>query len=125
MNADELEDRTKKFALRIIKLVESLPRTFVAQHLGKQLLKAGTSVAANYRAARRARSKNEFYSKISIVVEEADESIFWMEMLIDAGIVKKELIADLMQEGTEILKIMARSRKTAKQNHPIAKSQNH
>lgn len=118
MNADELEDRTKKFALRIIKLVESLPRTFVASHIGKQLLKAGTSVAANYRAARRARSKNEFYSKISIVVEEADESVLGMEMLIDAGIVKKELLVDLIQEGTEILKIMSRSRKTAKQNHP-------
>lgn len=118
MNADELEDRTKKFALRIIKLVESLPRTFVALHIGKQLLKAGTSVAANYRAARRARSKNEFNSKLSIVVEEADESVFGMEMLIDAGIVKKELSVDLIPEGIEILKIMSRSRKTAKQNHP-------
>lgn len=117
MNADELEDRTKKFALRIIRLVESLPRSFAALHIGKQLLKAGTSVAANYRATRRARSKNEFYSQISIVVEEADESIFWMEMLIEAGIVKKELLTELIQEGTEILKIMARSRKTAKSNH--------
>lgn len=123
MNADELEDRTKKFALRIIKPVESLPRSFVAFHIGKQLLKSGTSVAANYRAARRARSKNEFYSKISIVVEETDESVFWMEMLIDAGIVKKELLTDLNQEGTEILKIMSSSRKRTKQNHSITKSE--
>jgi four helix bundle protein len=107
MNADDLEDRTKRFALRIIKLVESLPHTFVALHIGKQLLKAGTSVAANYRAARRARSKNEFYSKISIVVEEADESIFWIEMLIDAGIIKKELLND-----------------SKSLNHPITKSLN-
>jgi four helix bundle protein len=125
MKADELEDRVKKFALRVIKLVESLPGTLTARHIGGQLLRAATSAAANYRAARRARSKKEFIAKIGIVVEESDESIFWMEMLIEAGIIKTELLTALLTEGTEILKIMSSSRKTAKTKSLITKSLNH
>ena len=121
MNADELEERTRKFALRILKLLDSLPNTFAAQHIGKQLFRASSSVAANYRAARRARSRREFLSKMSIVVEEADESVFWIIMLIEGEIVKETLLSDLLQEGTEIMKIMSSSRKTTKRN---TKSQN-
>ncbi len=116
MNPDEVEKRTKTFALRVIRSVEKLPATFTAQHIGKQLLKAATSVAANYRATRRARSRREFYAKMSIVVEEADESIFWIELLIESKIMKRELLADLLKEGMEILQIMAKSCETAKQN---------
>ena len=86
---EELRRRTKKFALRIIRLFKSLPRSSEAQILGKQLLRSGTSVGANYRAAGRARSRAEFSAKIGIVVEEADETVFWLECLVEAEIVKK------------------------------------
>ena len=86
---EELRTRTKKFALRIIRLFQKLPRTPEAHILGKQLLRSGTSVGANYRAAGRARSGAEFSAKIGIVLEEADETVFWLECLIEAGIVKR------------------------------------
>lgn len=114
MNAEELQNRTKRFALRIIKLIQSLPKTPEAKLIGYQLLKSGTSVASNYRAVCRARSKAEFFAKISIVVEEADESVFWIELLIDSGIMKEKLLTDLLSEANEILKIMSKSRKTTK-----------
>jgi four helix bundle protein len=82
---EELRGRTKRFALRIIRLFQHLPRSPDAQTLGKQLLRSGTSVGANYRAAGRARSKAEFTSKIAIVVEEADETVFWLECLVESG----------------------------------------
>jgi four helix bundle protein len=85
---EELRNRTKRFALRIIRLFQHLPRTTEAQVLGKQLLRSGTSVGSNYRAAGRARSKAEFISKVGIVVEEADETVFWVECLIESEIVK-------------------------------------
>ena len=110
-----LRQRTKKFALRIIRLFQHLPRSVEAQVLGKQLLRSGTSVAANYRAAGRARSKAEFISKIGIVLEEADETVFWLECLIEAGIVREQLLADLLREGNELLAIFAASQRTAKQ----------
>jgi four helix bundle protein len=87
--SEQLRDRTKAFALRIVRLFQSLPRATEAQVIGKQLLRSGTSVAANYRAACRARSKAEFIAKIGIVLEEVDESVLWIEMLIDAEILKK------------------------------------
>jgi four helix bundle protein len=93
---EELRDRTKRFALRIIKVFRSLPRTPDAQILGKQLLRSGTSVGANYRAAGRARSGAEFSAKIGIVLEEADETVFWMECLVESGIVKQERLNDLL-----------------------------
>jgi four helix bundle protein len=86
---EELRARTKKFALRIIRLFRKLPRSPEAQVLGKQVLRSGTSVGANYRAAGRSRSSAEFSAKIGIVLEEADETVFWIECLIEAGIVKK------------------------------------
>jgi four helix bundle protein len=85
--AEQLRARTKQFAIRIVRLFKSLPRTEEARVIGKQVLQAGTSVAANYRAVCRARSRPEFVSKIGVVVEEADETVFWLELLVDTGVV--------------------------------------
>jgi four helix bundle protein len=109
---EKFRDRTKKFVVENIKLYRSLPKTEEARIIGKQLLRASSSVGANYRAACRARSQAEFHSKISIVVEEADESLFWMEILIEADIVTKHDISILMTEATEILKVTSSARKT-------------
>lgn len=111
---DKMQKRTKEFALRIIKLCQALPKSFGADVIGKQLFKSGTSVGANYRASCRARSTKEFYSKISIVIEEADESMFWMEMLMESGIVKVELLQDLYLENEEILKVFVKTRQSIK-----------
>jgi four helix bundle protein len=111
---EELRNRTKRFALRIIRLFRHLPRTPEAQVLGKQLLCSGTSIGANYRAAGRARSKAEFIAKMGIVVEEADEAVFWIECLIESGIVKPDLLNDLLSEANELLAIFAASQKTAR-----------
>ena len=113
---DELKKRTKLFALRIIKLYQSLSKTKEDQVIGGQMLRSGTSVASNYRAACRARSNAEFHSKICTVVEEADETMFWLELLWEAGIVKQELLQDLYHENEEILKIMVVSRKNSAKN---------
>ena len=110
---EALKLRTKQFALRVIRLYQALPKTTESQIIGKQLLRSATSVAANYRAGCRARSNAEFYSKISIVIEEADECMFWIEILHESGIIKKELIIDLYSENEEILKIMVTSRKNS------------
>ncbi|HEV3021146.1 MAG TPA: four helix bundle protein [Pirellulales bacterium] len=111
---DEFKKRTKQFALRVIRLVNSLPTTLAADKIGGQLLKAGTSVAANYRAACRGRSPGEFCAKLGIVEEEADESIFWMELLVDSKMVKSQLVTDLMGEANEILAMVVASIRTAK-----------
>jgi four helix bundle protein len=105
MTPDELRARTKSFALRVVKLYRSLPRTADSQVLGKQLLRCGTSVAANYRASCRARSRAEFAARIGVVVEEADESGFSLEMLGDTGIVRMALLKDLLQESKELTAI--------------------
>ena len=112
MNAQELQQRTKKFSLQIIQFFRTLPNTPEAQILGKQLLRSATSVTANYRAACRARSKAEFIAKLSIVVEEADETLLWLEMIDESGIAKVE--ESLKKEAKEILFIMSASRKSAK-----------
>ncbi len=111
---EELRNRTKRFALRIIRLFRRLPRTTEAQVLGKQLLRSGTSVGANYRATGRARSKAEFVAKMGIVVEEADETVFWLECLIESEIVKRDLLADLLTEANELVAIFAASHRTAR-----------
>ena len=113
---EELRNRTKRLALRIIRLFQHLPHSGEAQVIGKQLLRAGTSVGANYRAAGRARSKAEFVSKMGIVVEEADETIFWLECLIESGIVKPELLKELLVEANELVAIFAASQRTARQS---------
>ena len=109
----ELKQRTKMFVLRIITLYQSLPKTTEAQIIGKQLLRSATSVGANYRAACRARSNAEYYSKISVVIEETDETMFWLEILWETNIVKQELLQNLYYENEEILKIMVVSRKNS------------
>lgn len=114
--ADELKKRTKAFALRIIKLVESLPKTRTASVLGTQLLKAGTSVAANYRAACRARSKPEFIAKMGVVEEEADESICWLELLTESGLLKNTETDELVDEADQILAMVVSSINTAKRS---------
>lgn len=117
MRADELRLRTRTFALRVIKLVQALPKNYIGEVLGKQLLRSATSVGANYRAACRSQSHKMFVAKMSIVVEEADEVVYWLELIRDAGLMKAELLTDLLLEAEEIVKIMSSSRKTASQNH--------
>jgi four helix bundle protein len=113
MTERELIERTKQFALRVIKLVGALPRTIEGRAIASQLIRSGTSVAANYRAACRARSKAEFIAKLGTVEEEADESAFWLELIIDAGLLSGTKIWPLLNEASEIVAIMASSKKTA------------
>ena len=112
--AEALRERSKKFAIRIVELFRLLPKTEEAKVIGRQLLRSGTSVAANYRAACRARSKAEFISKIGTVVEEADESVLWLELLVDTRVVAKNTIDELLKEANELLAIFAASQRTAK-----------
>jgi len=114
MTPDELKKRTKQFGLQVIRLVESLPNTKTATVIGGQLLRCGTSVGANYRAACRGRSKAEFIAKLGTVEEEADESAYWLEMLVEAKIIKMNSVAQLHAEADELTAIMAKSRQTAK-----------
>jgi four helix bundle protein len=93
VDAEELKIRTKQFALRVIRLVEALPNTRISNAIGNQLLRSGTSVGANYRAACRGRSRPDFVSKVGIAIEEADESLYWMEMLIESGILPRTALA--------------------------------
>jgi four helix bundle protein len=110
----ELRDRTKRFALRVLKLCDSLPRTDPARTIRRQLLRSGTSVAANDRAVGRARSQAEFVARMGVVVEEADESVFWLELLVDSGIVPKTRLDDLLAEANELVSIFVASQKTAR-----------
>jgi four helix bundle protein len=110
----DLKKRTKQFALRAIKLVENLPKTQTARVLGNQLLRSSTSVPANYRASCRARSKAEFIAKLGIVEEETDESVFWIEMLVDARLVKLARVEGLINEGNELTAIWVTSINTAR-----------
>jgi len=113
---EELKRRTKEFAIRIVKLFRSLPKTEEARIIGRQVLRSGTSVAANYRAVCRARSRAEFISKIGVVVEEADETVFWLELLIETNIVPGKKLDDLLREANELLAIFAASQRTAKKH---------
>ncbi len=113
MTEDDLKKRTKQFALRILKLVAALPKTIAGRTIGGQLARSGTSVAANYRAACRARSKAEFISRLGVVEEEADESALWLELIIEGELMKKELVEALWTEADEIVAIMTSSRKSA------------
>ena len=114
MEKKDLKERTKKFALKVIKVVEMLPRGRIADILGRQLLRSGTSVGANYRSACRARSTADFISKMGVVEEEADETIYWMELLIEAGLVRKDALIHLFDEANQILAITVSSIKTAR-----------
>jgi four helix bundle protein len=110
----ELRDRTKAFALRVIRMSDSLPRTRSGNVIGNQVLRSATGMAANYRAAGRSRSKSEFIGKIGVVIEEADETVFWLEMLRDGGIVKPAKLDSMLDEANQLLAIFTASRRTAK-----------
>jgi len=113
MTSDELKKRTKQFALRILKLVAALPNTVPGRAIASQLVRSGTAVAANYRASCRGRSKAEFIAKIGTVEEEADESAFWLELIIEGGLLKQQVVQPLLTEAGELTRIMAKSRISA------------
>ena len=110
--AASIEKRLKEFTLRCIRVYRSLGAAYEAQHFGKQLVRSSSSAAANYRAARRGRSQNEFFAKLSITIEELDESLFWLEMLVFTDLVTEDRLTTLMEEGNQLLKILATSQKS-------------
>ena len=114
--ARELQERTKKFAIDIVRAFTALPKTDEARVIGRQFLRSGTAVAANYRATCRARSKAEFISKLGVVVEEADETDFWLELLITGKVATSRGLSALLNECRELLRIFAKSLATAKGN---------
>ena len=116
MNPEEMKKRTKEFAKEIIRLCRILPKNQESKLISNQLFRAGTSVAANYRAACRARSRAEFISKMGIVEEEADESLFWLELIKELELCKDPLVHRLLAEGNEILSIVVSSINTARRN---------
>jgi four helix bundle protein len=116
----DLKARTKQFALRVMKMVDALPRTIQGRAIAKQFIRSATSVAANYRAACRARSRAEFVAKIGVVEEEADETAFWLELIIDSRLLTKARIHPLLTEAGELVAIMAASRKSAVGNRKLA-----
>jgi len=118
VNKQELKTRTKKFALRVINLINALPNTKSGNVIGHQLLRSGTSTAANYRAVCYSKSKADFISKLDTVIEEADESAFWMELIIESKLMPKKLIKNLLNENYELVAIMVSSRKSAMKNKP-------
>lgn len=122
MNSDELKLRTKKFALRIIRLIENLPGNLTNNVISNQLMRSATSIGANYRAACRSRSKQEFISKIKIVEEEADESLYWLELINEKKIFKDEKISGLLIEANELTAIFTSTAKTARNNNINQKS---
>ena len=124
MTKDELKKRTKKFALLIIELVDELPNTLSGRTIGNQIIRSGTSVASNYRSACRARSNADFISKITVVEEECDETLFWLELIVEANLLKKEILRDLIKEADELTAIFTASGKTARQNNPPSKIRN-
>lgn len=109
----DLKDRTRGFAIRIVRLCRTLPRTMEGKVISYQLLRCGTSVGANYRAVCRARSRAEFSAKLGVVIEEADEAVFWLELLTDVGIFRKEQLHHLITEADELVAIFVASRQTA------------
>jgi four helix bundle protein len=116
MKEKDLLTRTKQFSLRVIKLVEALPKTPTGKAIGGQLIRSGMSVSANYRAACRGRSKAEFIAKLGIVEEEADESAHWLELIVESKTMDEKLIVDLLREANEITAIIAASKITARRN---------
>jgi len=118
MTKEELKDRTKKFAILIIKLVDDLPDTKAGRTIGNQIIRSGTSVGANYRTACRARSDADFISKITVVEEECDETLFWLELIVESNLLEKERLLALIKEADELTAIFTASGKTARQNNP-------
>jgi four helix bundle protein len=116
VTADELKRRTKQFALRIIRLVAALPKTIEGRAIANQFARSGTSVAANYRAACRARSRSEFVAKMGVVLEEADEPQLWLELIIEAKLLPLKRVEPLLEEASELVAIFVASRKSAFSN---------
>ena len=114
MNPDDFKKRTRAFAIRVVRLVEALPKSIVGHVIGRQLLRCGTSVGANYQSACRGKSRADFIAKMKIVEEECDESVYWMESLVESGQVKAALLDDLMKEAQELLSLVVTSVKTAR-----------
>ncbi len=124
MNRDDLNARTMRFCVDVIKYLETVPKSNATMVIQRQLIRSSSSVAANYRAARRGRSPREYFAKLSIVVEEADESLFWLDLIKEAKLDTSNNLIRITQEATELLYIFSASRKTAKSrislNHPIS-----
>jgi four helix bundle protein len=116
----DLKARTKQFALRVMKLIDAMPRTIQGRAIANQIIRSATSVAANYRAACRARSRAEFIAKLGVVEEEADETAFWLELIIDSALLTEARIHPLLTEAGELVAIMAASRKSAVGNRKSA-----
>ena len=116
MDKKELKNRNKYFAHRCVKLATALPHTFLGNHIKGQLIRSATSVASNYRATCLAQSKASFIAKLSIVIEEVDESYFWLEFIIDEKLLRKELVEPLLNEADELTAIFISSRKTARKD---------
>jgi len=114
VNKEELKTRTKQFALRIIRLVESFPRTSTARTIGRQLLRSGTSVGASYRAACQARTRADYISKVGIAIDEADKSLYWMELVVDAKVIPAEKLTALTKEANEIVAVLPATTRTAR-----------
>jgi four helix bundle protein len=118
MDRETLKQRTKKFALRIIRLASALPRSRIGEVLGRQVLKSGTSIGANYREALRASSKKHFLSTIKIVVREADETLYWLELLAESNTIKPARLSDLIQECGELLAVFTKTARSARKPRP-------
>ncbi len=114
MDSNALKNRTKEFAHRCVKLAMNLPDSYIGNHIRGQIIRCCTSVAANYRAACLAQSKASFISKLSIVLEEADESYFWLEFIIDENLLRRNQVEPLLNEANELISIFISSRKTAR-----------
>jgi four helix bundle protein len=128
MNEEQFKQRTKQLALRIIRLVETLPKTLAAQVIGKQILRSSTSVGANYRSTCRAKSTADMLHKLAIVEEEADETMYWLELLVEVELVKEARLKSLMNEVGEIIAMVVASLKTIrnrdKNSNPPSKIEN-
>ena len=114
MNKAELEQRTKEFSLQLIRFLESLPKNYLGEIMGKQLLKSGTSIGANYREANRAESKADFVHKLAIAEKEASETVYWLELMTEAGIGSRQEVARLLRETKELLAIFTAAGRTSK-----------
>lgn len=114
MNKAELEQRTKGFSLNLIRFLQSLPKNYLGEAMGKQLLKSGTSIGANYREANRAESKADFIHKLAIAEKEASETVYWLELMLEAGIGANQEAIRLMQEAKELLAIFSAAGRTSK-----------
>jgi four helix bundle protein len=113
-NSRDLKDRTKRFALAVIRIVDKLPRSIASEVIARQLIRSATSVAANYRAASRGRSKAEFIAKLQIVLEESDETQYWLELLLELELLDRQVLRDSIQEADELTAIFVSALKTAR-----------